>query len=510
MYHTDTMTQPQHMHIPHASLAVQVLDMEAPACKRVHHCHGPVPSFSSNLTDSEYELENERLEREIQLLELEIERLAIIDQLPILMETWAMCPPGWRWGDDSDSFIDEAPPPPLPSSSAASGAAGESAASAAAGELIIDVGSIVRVGGALRPHQQKLRGLVGRVLNAMHAKQEWAILFPNGEHQVFHAKNLQVVDDEEYVAHAIVDSSSGGDSHAPQLRTTKVAMLDSSMIARVLVAPEEEVFTCADQIAMMDKAGERTAVLLRMLEARDTLRAVPGHDEVVVPGVGDTWRLLCHTTSRQEGYVRMCDKHVRPLRSRSSLMKRTHHPKAAVCRYYNSTSTTFSLYTVEIQAGVAVAADLSASFFVLREAPKFGAMWPDGNPICFKHHIRDDRCDDVDIYEMPVWAGFCRVQVHNHFNNWPWRALPPGNLQMRKLWRQIRKRVVQELLRLFAMLARARSDYAFNYFQLQVFKRMMNEREGLGGAQHDIFVAAADAPEPRTADAGGMVESTLK
>ena len=51
-----------------------------------------------SLTDSEYELENERLEREIQLLELEIERLAIIDQLPILMETWAMCPPGWRWG----------------------------------------------------------------------------------------------------------------------------------------------------------------------------------------------------------------------------------------------------------------------------------------------------------------------------------------------------------------------------------------------------------------------------
>ena len=90
------MTQHIAHTLPHASLAVQALDMEAPACKRVHHCHGPVPSFSSNLTDSGYELENERLEREIQLLELEIERLAIIDQLPNIMETWAMCPPGWR------------------------------------------------------------------------------------------------------------------------------------------------------------------------------------------------------------------------------------------------------------------------------------------------------------------------------------------------------------------------------------------------------------------------------
>ena len=342
------------------------------------------------------------------------------------------------------------------------------------------MGSIVRVGGALRPHQQKIRGLVGRVVNAMHAKQEWAVLFPNGDHQVLHAKNLQVVDDEEYVAHAIVHSSSGGDSHAPQLRTTKVSMLDSSMIARVLVAPEEEVFTCADQIAMMDKAGEHTAGLLRMLEAGDTLRAVPGHDEVVVPGVSrDTWRLLRHTTSCQEGYVRLSDKHVRPLRSRSSLMERTHHPVAAACRDYNSATTTYSLYTVELQAGVAaklgataVATDLSLSFFLHRKAPKFFTMWHHGNPICFKHHINDDRCDVKDIYDMPVWAGFCHVEVHNHFHNWPWRALPPGNLQFSKLWRQIHKRIVQELLRLFAMLARARSDYAFNYYQLQVFKRL--------------------------------------
>ena len=239
---------------------------------------------------------------------------------------------------------------------------------------------------------------------------------------------------------------------------------------------------------MMDKADEDTAVLVRMLGAGDTLRPVPDHDEVITPS-GDTWRLLCHASPRQEGYVRLSDKqgteYVRPLRPRSSPMERTHNPRAAVARYYNSTSNTYSLYTVASQAAVAadlvataVAVDLDICLFVLRKAPSLFRVWAGGNPIRITDYSTDEAGIEVEVVEqMPLWAGFCHVQL-----NWNGEVqlLPSCPLRLKKWWRWCRKRIVKELLRLFAMLARARSDYAANYADLQQWIRAKSGEYRLG------------------------------
>ena len=333
------------------------------------------------------------------------------------------------------------------------------------------MGSKVRVGDTLGRFKTKFRGLVGRVVEHVPRRFgtfKWRVLFPNGDSVVFSTTNLQVVDDEEHVAHAMVGSSSDGDSHVPQLRTTSVAL------------SAEGVFTCVAQIAMMDKADEDTAVVVRRLGAGDTLRPVPGHDEVITPG-GDTWRLMiCHAFPRQEGYVRLSDKqgteYVRPLRPRSSRMERIHNPCAAVIRHYNRTTNTHSLYIVAMQAAVAadrvantLAVDLQACFFVLREAPSLFRTYAGGNPIRINYPSTDSAdCEVVTIDQMPVWAGFCHVQL-----NWNGgvQLLPSCRLRLNKWWRWIRKRLVRELLRLFVMLARARSDYAANYADLQFWLR---------------------------------------
>ena len=380
---------------------------------------------------------------------------------------------GRRWADSSGEESGEALDAPLPAPSAAV-AAGEPqrVVAAVAAREPIGVGSIVRVGGRLCPFKRKMRGLVGEVvehiLKGRAGHHRWAVLFPNGDRVVFSTSSLEVVDDEEHVAHAMVGSISDGDSHAPQLRTTSVAL------------SAEGVFTCVAQIAMMDKAEEDTAVVVRRLGAGDTLWPVPGHDEVITPG-GDTWRLmLCHAFPRQEGYVRLSDKqgaeYVRPLRPRSSRMERIHNPCAAVIRHYNRTTNTHSLYIVAMQAAVAadrvantLAVDLQACFFVWREAPSLFRTYAGGNPIRINYPSTDSAdCEVVTIDQMPVWAGFCHVQL-----NWNGgvQLLPSCRLRLNKWWRWIRKRLVRELLRLFVMLARARSDYAANYADLQFWLR---------------------------------------
>ena len=469
---------------------------EAPLCKRVHH--GPEPSASSSGSDSDYrhleeieerrrledEEEIQRLERrrleeeeEIQFLEnaarLAAEGAAIIGQLPSIMPTWAMCCGGRRWADESDEEGGEALNAPLPAPSAAV-AAGEPqrVVAAVAAREPIGVGSIVRVGGRLCPFKRKMRGLVGEVvehiLKGRAGHHRWAVLFPNGDRGVFSTSSLEVVDDEEHVAHAMVGSISDGDSHVPQLRTTSVA------------PSAEGVFTCVAQIAMMDKADEDTAVVVRRLGAGYTLRPVPGHDEVITPG-GDTWRLmLCHAFPRQEGYVRLSDKqgaeYVRPLRPRSSRMERTHNPHAAVARHYNRNTNTHSLYILAMQAAVAadqvataVAEDLQACFFVMREAPSLFRLYAGGNPIRITDYSTDSAGIQVEAVEqMPAWAGFCHVQL-----SWDGdvQLLPSCPLRLKKWWRWCQKRIVKESLRLLVMLARARSDYAANYADLQSWLR---------------------------------------
>ena len=483
---------------------------EAPQCKRVHYGHGPSDlrprtpslSFRGSDSDSDYrhleEIEERRRlddEEEIQRLEMrrledeeEIQRLenvaretaeraAVIEQMDSIMPTWAICEPrGLRWADCfSDEEWGEALSAPLPAPSAAV-AAGEPprVVAAVAAQGFIVVGSSVRVGDRLSRLKSKFRGLVGRVVEHIPRRvgsriaSRWAVLFPNGDRVVLNESSLQVVDDEELVAHAMVGSISDGDSHAPQLRATSVA------------PSAEEVFTCVAQIAMMDKADEDRAVVVRRLEAGDTLRPVQGHDEVITPG-GDTWRLmLCYADPRQEGYVRLSDKqgkeYVCPLRPRSSRMERTHNPHAAVARYYNSTTNTHSLYILAMQAAVAadqvataVAEDLEACFFVMREAPSLFRIWAGGSPIRITDYSTDSAGIQVEAVEqMPAWAGFCHVQLH-----WSGevKLLPSCPLRLKKWWRWCQKRIVKELLRLFVMLARARSDYASNYAFLQRWLR---------------------------------------
>ena len=331
------------------------------------------------------------------------------------------------------------------------------------------------------------------------------VMFPGGEKRRFYQRDLKVVDPEEHVAHVMVHDDASASSRAQDSRVFKIqedsvtgAMAFASVGAfepvgafesvkqrPQLVSTAEEVFSCLDDCdgcPMLDGADLETGRTIRRLWPGDTLRAVPGHEEVVTPA-GDIWRLFSAPASRtgpaREGYVQLSDKggkeYVRSLRPRWSPMAKFHRPYAAAARFFNSQSSTQSLYTRTIAPAAFV--QVSVCLYSLRKAPALFRKYVGGNPIRIHDSIASLESIEESAREtgeyMPAWAGFCYGTKVTNIGLAP---VPPCPLQLKKWWRACRKGIVKECLCLFVMLARARADYAESYATFQHYCRPGRQR----------------------------------